>query len=701
MAPMRITGMASGLDTQQMVDDLMRVERTRHITPLDRNKQLNIWKREAYQAFTKDMAELMVKTQESLGLSHYGQVGALLNRDVSTYDWAKVARSSNKDIATATATSDAIDGNMKVKIEKLAEGIKKYSKTQLKNSEGTLTSSSKMSEIPGADGKFTHTETVGEGADAKTREYFEVTINGETFKAYKDESIKSFTDRINSNDDVGVKLNFMDGRFTLSTKGTGSNRKIEINSDEAGLFLGTDSLSDIDLEDKQVTLGGTVLTKDMTVEDLFKSKDSTFTWPKKTDGVTDETLSIKIDGRTIEIEKGTTIDQLMTKINKIDPGTDDEKASGIELTLTDGRFSLSSTDNEAFVIEDSLGLFTGSDSASKLNLEDGKEIKGSGLRGQDAVATIDGLITVTSSTNNIKFNGVTVKANTTGEINITTEPNVDEVYNKIKNFVDEYNKIVDKMNKAVAQKKDKSYNPLTDEERKELSEDQAKQWDERAKEGILYRDSTLTSINRSMRTHLYQPVYNDYGNGVEEKAKISMITDVGISTGKYTDKGKLVIDEKKLKDAIEKDTEGVLNLLFKPPGSDVNLDDSVISKMDDKDKREETMKAKYNEMGVFNRLLSDMTTGIKKIVDIAGPGEEASTLREIKSNFLIDFVTKKGGAVADIDKTIEEIVLEKYNEERRLNGVENNLWRKYSQLEKTMQKLNDQSQWLQSQLAGL
>jgi len=162
------------------------------------------------------------------------------------------------------------------------------------------------------------------------------------------------------------------------------------------------------------------------------------------------------------------------------------------------------------------------------------------------------------ASNNFTYNGVSmtfVEAKEGETVTIDVSKNVDEIYDKIKGFVDSYNELLGTLNKYYKEEKS-GYEPLTDEERESLSEKQEEQWEEKAKQGILRRDSTLQSAISSMRNAVTASV---------ENSSISSLFQIGISTVTYDAKnvqnnGKLTIDEEKLKQAIKEDIDGVTNL---------------------------------------------------------------------------------------------------------------------------------------------
>ena len=76
----------------------------------------------------------------------------------------------------------------------------------------------------------------------------------------------------------------------------------------------------------------------------------------------------------------------------------------------------------------------------------------------------------------------------------------------ITGFMEAYNKLLDDINAqlSTARPKDSSnkeyYEPLTEEQKEEMSDDEIEKWEEKAKTGMLYRDTTLTKVFNQLRS---------------------------------------------------------------------------------------------------------------------------------------------------------------------------------------------------------
>jgi len=111
------------------------------------------------------------------------------------------------------------------------------------------------------------------------------------------------------------------------------------------------------------------------------------------------------------------------------------------------------------------------------------------------------------------------------------------------------------------EKPNKDYDPLLDEEREELTDSQQEKWDKLARQGILYRDSTLSSAISSMRSAVTSLVSTN--------SDVTSLFQIGISTTAYSpvgnDNGKLTIDEEKLKEAISNNMDEISKLFTNKP----------------------------------------------------------------------------------------------------------------------------------------
>lgn len=179
---------------------------------------------------------------------------------------------------------------------------------------------------------------------------------------------------------------------------------------------------------------------------------------------------------------------------------------------------------------------------------------------QDAIVKIDDVETSRAS-NDINIDGlnITVNSVTSSEVTLTSTYDVTSMVDKIKSFVEEYNTLIGELNTTVKETRSKSgsysyYEPLLDDEKKAMSEDEIEKWETEAKKGLLYNDSTIKGVMSSMRSTLYNQITTTDGK------KISLFS-IGITTtSDYTQGGKLVIDEEKLTAAVKNSGDAIEEL---------------------------------------------------------------------------------------------------------------------------------------------
>lgn len=199
------------------------------------------------------------------------------------------------------------------------------------------------------------------------------------------------------------------------------------------------------------------------------------------------------------------------------------------------------------------------------------------VNAEDAEILLNGAA-FTSSTNSFSINGlnITAKELTKGqEVSITTADDVDGVYNVIKNFFKGYNELVNEMDASYNATSAKGYEPLTDEEKANMTDSEIEKWENKIKDSILRRDSTLSTVISSIKTKMLQ--------SVSVNGKNMTLADFGIATlgyfgAKTNERGAYHIDgdqsdestggnPDKLKSMIANDPETVIGFFTQLTGS--------------------------------------------------------------------------------------------------------------------------------------
>ncbi|MBW6408581.1 flagellar filament capping protein FliD [Clostridium weizhouense] len=285
--------------------------------------------------------------------------------------------------------------------------------------------------------------------------------------------------------------------------------------------------------------------------------------------------------------------------------------------------------------------------------------------GKDLIATIkgsNGEIKYGTAPDNISGNntvtvdGITFNFNQecTG-VTLTAKTDSKDLKDKVVAFVNDYNKLIEKLNTTVTTKHDRTYLPLTADQKKEMSETEVKLWNERVEKGQLYRDSDVTRIASAMKETM-RSLMSDSGLNLE-KVGINPVKDYsGNLNGTFT------IDEEKLTQALENNTEDVMNLF--------------IGNSDSTDK---------SQRGILHQLKDTIDTEFMK-------SSSSPLLKKAGFEGTSTFSTNElSKSMTDYEKKIKDM---QTNFSRR----EQALYSKFATLEKMMNKLNSQQSNLMSQL---
>ncbi|MED4311312.1 flagellar filament capping protein FliD [Heyndrickxia coagulans] len=269
--------------------------------------------------------------------------------------------------------------------------------------------------------------------------------------------------------------------------------------------------------------------------------------------------------------------------------------------------------------------------------------------GKNAKFTMNGLETERTS-NTFTISGVTYTLKSTFDtpVAVTVSNDTDTIFKNIKDFVDQYNSLIDAVQSKLNEDRYSDYAPLTDEQRKEMTDTQQDQWDKKARSGLLRNDMTLKSSLSNMRSLIYSKV-----NNANISSEYSQLSSIGITTtSDWLEGGKLEIDEDKLKAAIQNDPDSV-ELLFRASGSTTS------------------------EKGIIQRLYDSVNQTYNTIVDKAGKSTYVNTQFTIGKN--INDLTDK---IRDMND--------------KLGKLEDRYYAQFTAMEQAIQKYNSQYTYLSS-----
>lgn len=856
---LRIPGLVTGMDTQATIDKIMRYQRA----PLDRlnqNQQMLIWKQEAYRAQNIAITQLRDLAFNLKLQSAYG---------------TKTVTSSNSQVVTATANTNAANTSYSVEVSKLATVATNYSDAPVSIRSSVIGNYLNSVTIDGSNNSFNLTvdgvqKTITlpgpypttytyDGSSGKTLEdlataiqtqlngagfvdgdgnaipvFVKATSNHELvfYTAQKadgspntlilgavagDNTLTSlgFNDKATSKELVGVILNTpitinaSSQKFKI-TVGSGAAQEITLTAKTYDGTVGntlTDLAADIQaqlvgkgINNVNVTVsnynqirftptdGSAVkLESGSSADALWKIGFNSGTmseYPKSTisttaslynqkdkfiaagffNGKTEASLfSFSLNGQNFQYGLGTSLGKIITDINN-------NTAAGVKayyddfndkLVLTTSKYGNNNESGQEIQIGDPNGFL-----AQLFKIDQTKE-----TGGENALVKINGVETQrkdnTFTLNDITFN----LAGVGGPATVTVNTDTSGISDKVEKFINKYNEIIasvqGELNETRASYGDKYtfYQPLTDAQKEEMTDDEIKNWEEKVKQGILHNDDLLTGSLRSLRTDLTRVVttpltitgvplsgtidlnsgnrfkvtlgsqtreieldrkiYSDtqynvladdiqkkldltfgtnrirvsvsankaltfttqntamtlsdgsssnglnlmgISSGANVKAGYDRLSQIGITTGSYSEDGKLYFNKDNFQAALTKDPNSVMRLLTNfEPSTVVSGDtptDIAIKKQKENDSK-----------GIFYKLYESISLSVNNIAKEAGYSGTLSTNNSL------------GNQLINNSKRIETVQARIIKEEERL-------WKMFSDMETAMAKMNNQMSYL-------
>lgn len=567
MAGVRMTGLASGLDTESLVKQLSDAYQTK-VDNAKKKQTKAEWKKEAWASLNTKLMDFYkgaLNTFKSAGTYNSKQVNGTLSG------------------VKVTANSKAVSGNHKIQVKSTANA---QMWTGHKINKGTYTASSytaitdtskKISELYDKNGYSIQNALNGSSFTVQNTEdgsKVDVNINIDE-NTTVDDLLQDINTQLNG---TGLKASMTKGGLTFT------NETATETTDPAtgtATYSGGHSLTITAANEtsaKALGLTYDASGKGMTVKskseisgnEVNTVSGSAFAYDKQVNADTDITggsklidlgiaqgTSIKVNGTEIVVDRTTTLDSLASAMAK----------TGINASYdtNQGRFYLSSKNTgveNAFTVEaDDATL-----AALGLDLADGEAGK---IDASDASLVYNG-VEYTQATNSFNINGLTMDVSSVGgEQAFSVDTDVDGIYDKVKSFVKEYNTLISEMNKLYDASSSRGYEPLTSDEKDAMTDEDIKNWEDKIKGSLLRRDSTISTLLTSMRTTLNKSVEVTNSDGTTSRYALSSF---GIVTSDYTEKGQLHIQgnaddsdfaslDDKLKAAISDNPEALMKTL--------------------------------------------------------------------------------------------------------------------------------------------
>ena len=378
------------------------------------------------------------------------------------------------------------------------------------------------------------------------------------FKAFKD-SLQNKLDKA-----------FGSGKVTVGTVGEGQNDSLTFTAKDNKQTLQISA----DSKELQNALGitSTQSNKISTGSSLWENRVKLGLGKYDTkEKLNDALKNFTVNGAKIDnITADTTVDGLLTAINN-------NKDAGVTAIYLDSanKFVLSSNEKgEGRKI--TLGADP-KDTTDAANLIFGG-VSQDGTDGEMSILYNGVKTTITSSSNTFSIDGLDIRATNTfntgsataeGGVSFTASADTEKVTETVKKFIEAYNAMIDEVRTQATTKPDSNYKPLTEDQKNEMNENSIKNWENKAKEGILYNSSALKDLDNATQGIFSSMMMNGVSYDDLEKIGISFSDD-------YTAGGKIVFDEEKFKTAMNSDPEKVSDLFTGTHGI-VNTIDSTLS----------------------------------------------------------------------------------------------------------------------------
>ena len=578
-----ILGLSSGIDSESVIEGMLAKTQTKIDKQLGLKQQI-LWKQEIYRNVISDIQGLQRKFFDNLNPKSNLLSKAFFSSQTVTSSSASVQATSNQ----SSSSELVVDY-----ITQLASGSKIVSQSNVTNDIKLVIDPTQI----------TTDSTINVTLDGITKS---VKLSGTTDV----EVLNTLQQDLNKLFGTGIVVS-NDGTIT-----TTSSRQLNISGTPenlASIGLLTSTSNRIDLNSK---------LKDLNLKQSLIGPNYSF----------------KINGIEFNFDETKSINEIIDTIN--------QSKANVSLSYSNisDTFTLTSkTLGQGVTIdcEDTSGNFL----SSLLKVD---ELEFNRIDGQNARLSVNGQA-IERNSNSFEVNQfkLNLLSTTNTSSTLSAKNSVTQVVDTITKFVEDYNKLIDKVYTLTTEKSEyREYSPLTDAQKKDMSESEIELWEKKAKTGLVRSDTNLVSLVTELRQSLF----------TEMDSSISL-KEIGLSSGSYSDRGKLSIDTTKLSEALENRMDEVQNLFT----------NSVTG-----------IASKFNT--ILNKNIQTSIGNPGRLVLVAGI---ANTSTDVKNS------------LNDRIKSIESTIT---NLQRMYDSQKERYWKQFSNLETAMSKLNSQSSWLTQQL---
>lgn len=703
--PLRMTGMTSGLDTDSIVSALMEAQTTKK-TKVENKKTKLEWTQNIWTGLNKKLYSFYTDSAGKMRFQSSYQTKKAASSDAS------ILTATAQSSASSGSYTVKVNQLAAAQYVTSAKVSAKSTDASGKVTESKVTSDTKLSAL-GFDTEGDTTIEITAGEKTINLNVDETTTVRDFVNALKDAGLNASFDEKQGRFFISAKESGADGKFTITSKTmTGeqvaAQNKLMDSVDYSNLSSGDQYtvkkiLSDLknaqdtsaaadaekslqDISDRTAKEKATEYYKNKLTDDMLsKYKYET----DGTDGNGDAHKAGDIDYSKVKQalqEAGldnnvyTESDRLIVLKQKIiEPAVTEKLASEeytgkIDNAVTSGlgdagiekqseRYATISLAVNGYAQAMKDGTEQSKESALKLlgmDDIDGSAVKesadGTGMvviEAADSIVQVNGA-TLTSSNTTLDVNGLSLNLVSASdrEVKVTVSNDSTAVYDAIKDFVEQYNSALSEMNKYYYADSSRGYDPLTDDQKEAMSDEEVEKWETKIKDSLLRRDSTLSGILETFRTSL---------TGITVKAsdgKTYSLANLGITTGKdYKEYGLLHIkgDED---DTDYADSENTLQSM-------INSDPDIV-------------------MEVMSGIASNLYNNINKKI---------STTTTMKS--ALSFYNDK-----EMTKQMTQYKKDIKSWETKLSDMEDRYYKQFSAMETALSKLQSQQNSLASYLGS-
>lgn len=703
--PLRMTGMTSGLDTDSIVSALMEAQTTKK-TKVENKKTKLEWTQNIWTGLNKKLYSFYTDSAGKMRFQSSYQTKKAASSDAS------ILTATAQSSASSGSYTVKVNQLAAAQYVTSAKVSAKSTDASGKVTESKVTSDTKLSAL-GFDTEGDTTIEITAGEKTINLNVDETTTVRDFVNALKDAGLNASFDEKQGRFFISAKESGADGKFTITSKTmTGeqvaAQNKLMDSVDYSNLSSGDqDTVKKIlsDLKNAQDTSAAADAEKSLQgISDRTAKEKATEYYKNKltddmlsqykyetdgTDGNGDAHKAGDIDYSKVKQalqEAGldnnvyTESDRLIVLKQKIiEPAVTEKLASEeytgkIDNAVTSGlgdagiekqseRYATISLAVNGYAQAMKDGTEQSKESALKLlgmDDIDGSAVKesadGTGMvviEAADSIVQVNGA-TLTSSNTTLDVNGLSLNLVSASdrEVKVTVSNDSTAVYDAIKDFVEQYNSALSEMNKYYYADSARGYDPLTDDQKEAMSDEEVEKWETKIKDSLLRRDSTLSGILETFRTSL---------TGITVKAsdgKTYSLANLGITTGKdYKEHGLLHIkgDED---DTDYADSENTLQSM-------INSDPDIV-------------------MEVMSGIASNLYNNINKKI---------STTTTMKS--ALSFYNDK-----EMTKQMTQYKKDIKSWETKLSDMEDRYYKQFSAMETALSKLQSQQNSLASYLGS-